>query len=176
MGTTLSGLRRQQSLSSLKALRTLRALRPLRVASRLQGMKVVVNSLFASLPALGNVLLVCLLFYLIFGIMAVDLLGVSGSLQEVSGMATAWSTMSRSTVVPLDWCSMYLARTAVSFIFDVCSTGSVKQSCRVAPIGLPCVCQARCMAYIDVRYCLSPGGAPVAGIIVRLSGPFWTAV
>lgn len=77
MGTTLSGLQRQQSLSSLKALRTLRALRPLRVASRLAGMKVVVNSLFASLPALGNVLLVCLLFYLIFGIMAVDLLGVS---------------------------------------------------------------------------------------------------
>lgn len=77
MGTTLSGLQREASLSSLKALRTLRALRPLRVASRLQGMKVVVNSLFASLPALGNVLLVCLLFYLIFGIMAVDLLGVS---------------------------------------------------------------------------------------------------
>lgn len=77
MGTTLSGLHRQQSLSSLKALRTLRALRPLRVASRLAGMKVVVNSLFASLPALGNVLLVCLLVYLIFGIMAVDLLGVS---------------------------------------------------------------------------------------------------
>lgn len=77
MGTTLAGLHRQASLSSLKALRTLRALRPLRVASRLAGMKVVVNSLFASLPALGNVLLVCLLFYLIFAIMAVDLLGVS---------------------------------------------------------------------------------------------------
>lgn len=76
MGTTLSGLQQESSLSSLKALRTLRALRPLRVASRLQGMKVVINSLFASLPALGNVLLVCLLFYLIFGIMAVNLLGV----------------------------------------------------------------------------------------------------
>lgn len=84
MGTTLTGLQREASLSSLKALRTLRALRPLRVASRLEGMKVVVNSLFASLPALGNVLLVCLLFYLIFGIMAVDLLGVS-SIQICAG-------------------------------------------------------------------------------------------
>lgn len=66
-----------RSLSSLRALRTLRALRPLRVASRLEGMKVVVNALFASLPPLGNVCLVCLLFYLIFGIMGVHLLAVS---------------------------------------------------------------------------------------------------
>jgi hypothetical protein len=36
----------------------------------------VVNALFASIPALGNVLLVCLLFYLIFGIMAVNLFAV----------------------------------------------------------------------------------------------------
>jgi hypothetical protein len=78
MGTSLAGMQHHTSLSSLRALRTLRALRPLRVASRLEGMKVVINSLFASLPALGNVLLVCLLMYVIFGIMAVDLLGVSG--------------------------------------------------------------------------------------------------
>ena len=37
---------------------------------------MVVNALFASIPTLGNVLLVCGLFYLIFGIMAVDLFGV----------------------------------------------------------------------------------------------------
>jgi hypothetical protein len=65
------------SLSSLRALRTLRALRPLRVASRLEGMKVVVDALFASLPPLGNIVLVCLLFYLVFGIMGVHLLAVS---------------------------------------------------------------------------------------------------
>lgn len=38
--------------------------------------QVVVNVLFASLPALSNVMLVCLLFYLIFGIMAVNLFAV----------------------------------------------------------------------------------------------------
>jgi hypothetical protein len=63
-------------LSALRALRTLRALRPLRMVARLQGMKVVVSALFASIPPLGNVLLVCLLFYFIFGIMAIDLFAV----------------------------------------------------------------------------------------------------
>eukprot|EP00892_Ulva_mutabilis_P001295 jgi/Ulvmu1/11166/UM072_0002.1 len=61
-------------LTSLKSLRTLRALRPIRMASRAPGMKVVVNALFQSIPASGNVLLVCFLFYLIFGIMFVSLL------------------------------------------------------------------------------------------------------
>ena len=37
-------------------------------------LQVVVNALFQSIPASGNVLLVCLLFYLIFGILFVDLM------------------------------------------------------------------------------------------------------
>jgi hypothetical protein len=60
-------------------------------------MKVVVNSLFASLPALGNVLLVCLLFYLIFGIMAVDLLGVSHrTMTESTAHTCLWACTSVS--------------------------------------------------------------------------------
>jgi hypothetical protein len=38
--------------------------------------QLVVNALFASIPALGNVMLVCLLFYLVFGIIAVNLFAV----------------------------------------------------------------------------------------------------
>jgi hypothetical protein len=76
LGMTASG-HDTRKLAALRALRTLRALRPLRMASRLQGMRVVVNALFASIPALFNVLLVCLLFYFIFGIMAVELFAVS---------------------------------------------------------------------------------------------------
>lgn len=38
--------------------------------------QVVVNALFASIPTLANVGLVVLLFYLVFGIMAVDLFKV----------------------------------------------------------------------------------------------------
>ena len=61
-------------VGALRALRTLRALRPIRMASRAQGMKVVVNALFWAVPGRGNVALVCGLFYLIFGILGVNLL------------------------------------------------------------------------------------------------------
>jgi len=60
------------SLKSLKSLRALRALRPLRVISRNEGLKLVVNALFSSLPAMGNVMLVCLLFVLIFAILGIN--------------------------------------------------------------------------------------------------------
>ena len=58
----------------LKALRTIRALRPLRMVSRSPGMKVVVLALFQAIPAVANVLLVCMLFYLIFGILGLQLM------------------------------------------------------------------------------------------------------
>ena len=60
------------SLSSLKALRALRALRPLRMISRDPGMKLIVNALLQSIPSMGNVTIVCMLFVLIFAIMGVD--------------------------------------------------------------------------------------------------------
>jgi voltage-dependent calcium channel T type alpha-1G len=68
--TRLSGMN-LQSLQALKALRALRALRPLRIISRNEGMRLVTNALIASLPSMTNVLLVCSLFILIFGIMGV---------------------------------------------------------------------------------------------------------
>jgi len=61
------------NLSALRALRTFRALRPIRVASRAEGMKVVVNALFQAIPGIANVVLVCFLFYLIFGILGLNL-------------------------------------------------------------------------------------------------------
>ncbi|XP_015747869.1 PREDICTED: sodium channel protein 60E-like [Acropora digitifera] len=62
-----------KNLSVFRSLRTLRALRPLRAISRLEGMRVVVNALFAAIPGIGNVLLVSLLFWLIFSILGVHL-------------------------------------------------------------------------------------------------------
>ena len=58
--------------TSLRSLRTLRALRPLRAISRWESMKVVVNALIHCIPAIGNVIMVCLLFWLVFGIMGVQ--------------------------------------------------------------------------------------------------------
>jgi len=60
-------------MASIRSLRTLRALRPLRALSRFEGMKVVVNALVGAIPSIGNVLLVCLIFWLIFSIMGVTL-------------------------------------------------------------------------------------------------------
>lgn len=60
------------ALKSLKALRVLRALRPLRVIGRNEGLRLVVNALLSSIPAMTNVLMVCLLFLMIFAIMGIN--------------------------------------------------------------------------------------------------------
>ncbi|XP_065254262.1 sodium channel protein type 5 subunit alpha-like isoform X6 [Emys orbicularis] len=60
-------------MGPIKSLRTLRALRPLRALSRFEGMRVVVNALLGAIPSIMNVLLVCLIFWLIFSIMGVNL-------------------------------------------------------------------------------------------------------
>ncbi|XP_069715358.1 sodium channel protein type 5 subunit alpha-like [Phaenicophaeus curvirostris] len=61
--------------SALKSLRTLRALRPLRALSRFEGIKVVVNALLGAIPSILNVLLVCVVFWLLFNIAGVKFLG-----------------------------------------------------------------------------------------------------
>ncbi|XP_060529257.1 sodium channel protein 60E-like isoform X2 [Cylas formicarius] len=61
-----------ENLRVLRSLRTLRALRPLRAISRWQGMRIVVNALMYAIPSIFNVLLVCLVFWLIFSIMGVQ--------------------------------------------------------------------------------------------------------
>ncbi|XP_072762114.1 sodium channel protein 60E isoform X2 [Anoplolepis gracilipes] len=64
-----------ENLKVLRSLRTLRALRPLRAISRWQGMRIVVNALMYAIPSIFNVLLVCLVFWLIFSIMGVQFFG-----------------------------------------------------------------------------------------------------
>ncbi|XP_076441123.1 sodium channel protein 1 brain-like [Babylonia areolata] len=54
------------------AFRALRAFRPLRVISRIEGMKIVVNSLMRAIPAILNVFVVSMLFWLIFCVMGVQ--------------------------------------------------------------------------------------------------------
>jgi hypothetical protein len=59
------------SVTILRALRALRALRPLRMISRAPGMKKVVDTMLQTIPSAVNVLVVCSLFFLIFGIVGV---------------------------------------------------------------------------------------------------------
>ena len=68
----ISGTSSGGALKSLKALRVLRALRPLRVIGRNEGLRLVVNALLSSIPAMTNVLMVCLLFLMIFAIMGIN--------------------------------------------------------------------------------------------------------
>ncbi|KAL2307164.1 hypothetical protein Nmel_000112, partial [Mimus melanotis] len=63
------------SATSLKSLRTLRALRPLRALSRFEGIKVVVNALIGAIPSIFNVLLVCVVFWLLFNVLGVKFFG-----------------------------------------------------------------------------------------------------
>ena len=63
-----------QEISSLKALRALRALRPLKLVSKNEGMKLVVNSILASIPNLINVFLISILFYFVFGVIGTQML------------------------------------------------------------------------------------------------------
>jgi hypothetical protein len=58
---------------SIRALRSFRTLRPLRLINRNVGMKMAVVTLLRSIPSMVNVLVVCILFYLMFGILGVQL-------------------------------------------------------------------------------------------------------
>ncbi|KAL3665815.1 hypothetical protein V7S43_009242 [Phytophthora oleae] len=72
-----------KNLKSLRSLRGLRTFRPLRMISRRPGLKLVVNALFEAIPEVINVLFVCMLFFLIFSIIAVNYL--KGTFNACSG-------------------------------------------------------------------------------------------
>jgi hypothetical protein len=94
------------SLKSLRSLRTLRALRPLRMVAKNKGMRLVVNALFSSLPAIINVLFVCVLFFMIFGIIGVSYF--KGAFYQCQGDAFASSPAFVQDLVlnPVPWGSL----------------------------------------------------------------------
>lgn len=59
--------------SILRVFRLLRSLRPLRVINRAPGLKLVVQTLLSSLRPIGNIVLICCTFFIIFGILGVQL-------------------------------------------------------------------------------------------------------
>ncbi|GLD95008.1 hypothetical protein PINS_up003633 [Pythium insidiosum] len=69
----------------VKTLRTFRALRPLRMINRNPGLRLVVSSLIASIPQLINVIMVCLLVFFVFSILAVN--NLKGKLYSCQGDA-----------------------------------------------------------------------------------------
>jgi len=73
--------------AKLKMLRILRVLRPLRLLARSPGMKLVIVSLFQSMPAVGNVVGVVLAFQLVFAILGMQIfMGALGTCSDPSIM------------------------------------------------------------------------------------------
>eukprot|EP01052_Picozoa_sp_SAG31_P011849 SAG31_NODE_681_length_12844_cov_31.703021_6_plen_681_part_00 len=122
----------------VRTFRVFRALRPLRVIQRLPELRIVVSSLFQSLPTLANVLLVLGIFWIIFGILFVQLYkgrlwfcSVNG---DQSGMFVRWLAVLLQTSNPLSclfccWQCLFAAATSllstllviVSMCICVCS-------------------------------------------------------
>ena len=62
-----------ESLTTFKVIRMARLLRPIRVISRNEGLRVSIQALYVSVPAILNLLVIVLLFMMIFGIIGVNL-------------------------------------------------------------------------------------------------------
>ncbi|CAF1073726.1 unnamed protein product [Adineta steineri] len=60
-------------LGMLRVFRLLRTLRPLRVINRAPGLKLVVQTLLSSLKPIGHIVIICCVFFVIFGILGVQL-------------------------------------------------------------------------------------------------------
>nr|XP_042899987.1 voltage-dependent T-type calcium channel subunit alpha-1G isoform X2 [Parasteatoda tepidariorum] len=71
----------------LRVFRLLRSLRPLRVINRAPGLKLVVQTLLSSLRPIGNIVLICCTFFIIFGILGVQLF--KGSMFYCEGPAAS---------------------------------------------------------------------------------------
>ena len=70
---SIVSLLRVIEIGNFSALRAVRALRPLRTINRLQGLQVLVNSLLHSIPLLCNTLLFIAFYFVVFGIIGLDL-------------------------------------------------------------------------------------------------------
>uniref|UniRef100_A0A3Q3WJF6 Sodium channel protein n=1 Tax=Mola mola TaxID=94237 RepID=A0A3Q3WJF6_MOLML len=103
--------------TAIKSLRTLRALRPLRALSRFEGMRVVVNALIGAIPSIMNVLLVCLIFWLIFSIMGVNLFaGKFGKCVNRTGFIHSVSVVNnKSECLTMNDTQFYWTKVKVNF-------------------------------------------------------------
>ena len=72
MDVDVSASDKGQTIKILRVLRSFRALRPLRAMSRFEGIKVVTDALVRSIPSIFNVMLILLVFWLVFAIIATN--------------------------------------------------------------------------------------------------------
>ena len=73
MSALISMIANDDSLKAIKSLRVLRVLRPLRLLNKNRGLKLAITSLFNSLPAIVNLLLIMFFFVFLLGILSMTL-------------------------------------------------------------------------------------------------------
>jgi hypothetical protein len=89
------------SIGPLKTMRVIRALRPLRMISRNQNLRLVVNTVFHSVPELLNLCIVGALFFLIFGLFALE--KFKGRSMRCAGTFEASVPDLQDYFEPVDW-------------------------------------------------------------------------
>jgi len=153
------------ALSSLRALRALRALRPLRVVSRRPGLRLVVNALIGSMKSIFNVLLVVIMMFLIFGILAVNYF--KGSFHVCSGdeLDGISSTLQGLITYPLSWSDVPMS------VRPVFNASDPAHASTQAALGVPA--EAAPEAFFQdytTRYLNSP---PVSKLLCLALGAGW---
>jgi len=73
LSALISMIANNDSLKAIKSLRVLRVLRPLRLLNKNRGLKLAITSLFNSLPAILNLLLIMFFFIFLLGILSMTL-------------------------------------------------------------------------------------------------------
>lgn len=76
MLVTLFAANTSKILGVLKVFRLFRALRPLRVINRAPGLKLFVQTFISSLRPISNIMLICCVFFTIYGILGVQVLHI----------------------------------------------------------------------------------------------------
>ena len=89
------------ALSGLKSLRVLRVLRPLRLLSRSEGMKIIITSLFKSLPSVSNVFGVVIAFQVVFAVLGMQLF--MGSLAACTDPSIMLKAECHDASPPMPW-------------------------------------------------------------------------
>lgn len=89
VGIAIVSLGGDSDLGVFKILRMGKLLRPLRVLSRNEGLKVSIQALFVSIPAMLRLMLIVMLFYVIFSVMGINLL--KGQIQHCDMTAVSLS-------------------------------------------------------------------------------------
>ena len=63
---------REKDISMFKIVRLIKVLRPLRMINRNKGLQIQIKALVRSIPSIMHVILICLIFFVIFGIICVS--------------------------------------------------------------------------------------------------------